>query len=185
MEALSPNFLEKRTFSLSIVFTTALILSHLDVVERGLQFPNNYVFPLTAFAVNSFYVAITLFLFQYLNSFLDRQLTWESDVYRRFFVQLFLSTFAYLCIQYIIIFGLEPTFNQYSNTTIRIVLTFSIGLLLVLLLNLVSLVSHFRKRTSIPSIPLTDFLDRMNMIYKIMIISKLNYVNLEILSKKN
>lgn len=128
------------------IFIVAVILAHLELIEGGLDWPSNYLFPFAAFAINVFYITSTLLIFQTLVDFLEGIVPWSKGVGFRFFVQLGTSMLAYLLIQCIIIYGIEPILNNHKGTPMSILFTFIIGFIVVVLLNLTHLIFYFRQQ---------------------------------------
>ena len=159
MVPVSPNNFTKWILLL-FVCLTALVLAHLEIIENGFVLPEKYLFPFSAFAVNVFYIGIALLLFQGLITYLDQKIPWSKDTKTRFFIQLGISLVAYLIIQYLIIYGIEPVFNQNESTPIRILFTFIIGFVLTILLNLVYLFIYLNQRAKMaaPTLDLANFL---------------------------
>lgn len=49
----------------------ALVLAHLDIIEKGILLTEQYQFPFSSFIINSFYTGIALFLFHVVVEKLD------------------------------------------------------------------------------------------------------------------
>lgn len=156
METHSTSYFHKWQFFVPVL-GAALLLSHLDILENGFSLPTNYLFPFNSFVINAFYIVLGVFIFQVLYEFLNRKLPWSNGFYLRLFVQFSVTLLIYLIFQYLIIFGIEPTFNHYHSTPILTFFTFGIGVFLVFLANLVTLLFHFHKKAK-ENIKPTDFL---------------------------
>lgn len=156
MEVYLTNYFKKWPIILPIIIA-ALLFSHLELVDTGFALPDNYVFPFTAFIVNAFYIVCGLFIFQLFSQVFDRTYPWTNGVPTRFTLQLLVTLVLYLLFQYLIVFGLEPTFNQNHSTPSRILLTFGIGIILVIFMNLFSLLLYFQHKAAQTYQP-TDFI---------------------------
>lgn len=156
METHSTSYFNKWQFFLPVL-GAALLFSHLDIVENGFSLPANYLFPFNSFVINAFYILLGVWFFQVLYHFLNRKLPWNSGYSLRLFVQFSISLVIYLLFQYLIIFGIEPTFNSYHSTPILTFFTFGIGVVIVFLVNLITLLFHFRHKAK-ENIKPTDFL---------------------------
>lgn len=147
---------------ISSICSVAAVLAHLDLIDNGPGFPKNYQFPFSSFAINAFYIVFGFFCFHALVEFLDRKQPWQPNVRNRFISQLAISTAVYLAIQCAIVYYIEPTFNEYASTPVRIWVTFLIGFLVVLGINLCYLIAYLKHQKDTlqetETINLTDFL---------------------------
>jgi len=131
----------------SLVVGVAMLFTVIEFLENSTA----GVFSISAFATNALYTVSGLFLFHLIIDFLDKKYPWSTGTTRRFFVQLGLSLFIYLLFQSLIVYVLEPSFNENSSNSLRIMLTFLVGIGLVVLVNLGYLVFHFKQKESITS----------------------------------
>lgn len=106
-------------------------------------------FSISAFATNALYTVSGLFLFQLIIDFLDKKYPWSIGLTNRFLVQLGLSLFIYLLFQSLIVYIIEPSFNENSSNSLRIMLTFLVGTGLVLVVNLGYLIFYFKQKDNI------------------------------------
>lgn len=106
-------------------------------------------FSISTFATNALYTIAGLFLFQLIIDFLNKKYPWSKGTAKRFLIQLGLSLFVYLIFQSLIVYVVEPSFNANSSNALRIMLTFLVGIGLVLLVNLGYLIFHYKQKESI------------------------------------
>jgi len=128
-----------------LVIGVALLFTVIDFLE------NRVVggFSISAFATNALYTVSGLFLFQLIIDFLDIKCPWSEGKTRRFLVQLGFSLFIYLLFQSLIVYVVEPYFNENSSTSLKIMLTFLVGSGIVLLVNFGYLIFHLKQKESI------------------------------------
>lgn len=131
------------------VFTIALLLTHLEIIENGFQTPKNYLFPFSAFIINAFYIVSGLFIFHSFIEFLDKIIPWSKGITTRILLQISISLAIYILFQSTIVYLIEPTFNKNESTPTRIFFTFMIGVILVGFLNLIYLVFYFKQKAQL------------------------------------
>ncbi len=135
------QFLDRRVqYAFTVI--VSLILSHLDFIENGFSLTFNFA----SFAINCIYITIALLIFNKIIEFLDHRIPWANGSKNRIFWQISSTILIYFFIQSIIIFGIEPRISQYSGTPFRIIFTYTIGIFLVIILNLLYLISYFKHK---------------------------------------
>lgn len=148
------QFLNKRV-QYGFTLIVSLVLSHLDLIENGFNSSASYSFNFASFAINCFYITAALMIFQQIIKYLDQKIPWNSGEKKRIIWQIGCTILIYLLLQSVIIFGIEPLLSRYDGTPFRIIFTFAIGSLLVILLNLLYLIFYFKQKRNEKNNPST------------------------------
>lgn len=132
-----------------LVVVVALLFTIIELLESSSKGASISGLSISTFATNALYTILGLYLFQLVIDFLNKKFPWSNGTTKRFFLQLGLSLFLYLLFQSIIVYGIEPSFNENSSTSLRIMLTFMVGIGLVILINFGYLIYHFKQKERI------------------------------------
>lgn len=125
-----------------LIIVSTLIFSALGYVRYG----SDYQIKLDSVALNFLYATVLVGIIREIVSLMDSYYPWTKGIDKRILFQLLITLIIYLLGQTLILYLIEPTFNQSSLSFSLHTLTYASGTVLTILANIAYLILYIRQR---------------------------------------